>query len=57
MEKITAKQYQDQKLIDQGYNKGSFETALKVKKLFGIEKALQICDFTREELENEKLNR
>ena len=57
---MTAKEYQDQKLIDQGYDNGydngSFETALKVKKLFGIEKALLICNFTREELENEKLN-
>ena len=52
MQQITAKQFQDQKLI----NQGAFEIALNVKNTFGIEHALKICDFTREELETEKLN-
>ena len=57
MKKITAKQFQDQKLIDQGYGQGAFELALKFKKIIGIEKIVENTDFTREELENEKLNR
>ena len=52
-EAITAKQFQDQKLIHQG----EFNLALKLKKEIGIEKILEITDFTREELESEKLNR
>jgi hypothetical protein len=60
-EAITAKQFQDQKLINQGISQGikqgAFELALKFKKDLGIEKVLEISDFTREELENEKLNR
>lgn len=52
-EAVTAKQFQDQKLI----NQGAFEIALNVKNTFGIEHALKISNFTREELENEKLNR
>lgn len=52
-EAMTAKQFQDQKLIEQG----EFKVALKVKKLFGIKSALLIADFTEEELENERLNR
>ena len=60
MQQKTAKQFQDQKLIDQGIiqgrAQGAFEIALNVKNTLGIENALKICDFTREELENEKLN-
>ena len=59
-EAVTAKQFQDQKLIDQGIiqgrAQGAFEIALNVKNTFGIEHALKICDFTKEELEIEKLN-
>ena len=58
---VTAKEFQDQKLIDQGYNQGygqgAFEQALKFKKAIGIEKVLENTDFTREELEQQKLNR
>lgn len=43
----------DQHLVEQG----AFKTALRVKKVLGLEQALLISDFTREELENEKLNR
>ncbi len=57
MQEITAKQFQDQKLINQGYNQGAFELALKFKKILGIEKVAEISDFTREELESERLNR
>ena len=53
MQEITAKQFQDQKLMDQG----AFKIAINAKKILGIEYALQIYDFTKEELENEKLNR
>ena len=60
MQQITAKQFQDQKLINQGITQGrvqgAFEIALNVKNRFGIEHALKICDFTKEELEIEKLN-
>ena len=64
-EAVTAKQFQDQKLIDQGYDQGygqgygqgAFELALKFKKIIGIEKIVENTDFTKEELENEKLNR
>ncbi len=42
--------------IEQGVKKGSFELALKIKQTFGLEYALEMTDFTREELENEKLN-
>ena len=57
MQEITAKQFQDQKLINQGYNQGAFELTLKFKKILGIEKVAEISDFTREELESERLNR
>ena len=56
-EAVTAKQFQDQKLIDQGFQQGAFKIAINAKKILGIEYALQIYDFTKEELENEKLNR
>lgn len=53
MQEITAKQFQDQKLMDQA----AFELALKFKKILGIEKVAEISDFTREELESERLYR
>lgn len=60
-EVITAKQFQDQKLIDQGIaqgiEQGAFEMAIKFKKALGIETVTKISQFTKEELENEKLNR
>ena len=56
-EAVTAKQFQDQKLIDKGYSQGAFELALKFKKILGIEKIAEISNFTKEELKNEKLNR
>lgn len=52
-EAVTAKQFQDQKLMEQG----AFELALKFKKILGIEKVAEISDFTMEELESERLNR
>ena len=56
---------QEKRLIDkgikqgrkQGFEQGAFDMALKVKRVFGLEKALEICDFSRQELESEKLNR
>lgn len=52
-EAVTAMQFQNQKLIDLG----AFEMAIKVKNALGIEKAIEISGFSREELESEKLNR
>lgn len=60
MQQITAKQFQGQKLINQGITQGrvqvAFEIVLNAKKILGIENALKICDFTKEKLEIEKLN-
>lgn len=56
-EVITAKQLQDQKLIKQGIKQGAFQMTLKVKETLGIELATQISEFSKEELENEKLNK
>lgn len=52
-EAVTAMQFQKQKLIDLG----AFEMAIKFKNALGIEKAIEISGFSREELESEKLNR
>ncbi len=60
-EVVTAKQYRDQKLIDegisQGISQGAFEMAVKIKNAVGIDNAVEISGFSRVELENEKLNK
>ena len=60
-ETCIAMQQRDQALVeqgrDEGRDEGAFEIALRAKRAFGLEQALLICDFSREELENEKLNR
>ncbi len=43
--------------IEQGTKIGSFEMALKLKKALGLEKAVEISGFSREELENEQFDR
>lgn len=40
-----------------GLEKGEFIMALKVKKSLGIEEAVRITGFSKEELESERLNR
>ena len=54
-ESIAMRQYK-QALINQGIEQGAFDVALRVKKLYGLDAALSICDFSREELlsENKK---
>ena len=47
---------QEKRLIDKGIKKGAFELALKVKREFGLEEAIEISGFSRTELENEKLD-
>ena len=42
--------------IREGRLEGLFEAALKVKRKLGIKAALEISDFTVEELESEKLD-
>ena len=53
-------QQRDQALIEQaieqGRKKGAFKIALNAKRVFGLELAILISGFSREELENEKLN-
>lgn len=53
---MTAWDFQNQLLIDQGIEQGRFEMALEIKRVMGIEKAIAISGFSKEELENEKLN-
>ena len=48
-----AVQQNKQRLIEQG----AFEMALKIKREFGLEKAIELSGFSRHELESEKLNR
>ncbi|WP_407461633.1 hypothetical protein, partial [Methanobrevibacter sp.] len=43
--------------IEQGIEQGAFDLALKVKMEFGLEKAIELSGFSRQELESEKLNR
>lgn len=43
--------------LEQGINQGAFDVALRVKRVLGLDVALSVCDFSREELESEKLNR
>lgn len=45
-----------QRLFEQGYRQGAFELALKIKDDLGLEKAIEISGFSREELESEQLN-
>ena len=44
---------QEKRLID----KGAFEMALKIKRNLGLEMAIEVSGFSRQELESEKLNR
>lgn len=65
IEAKTAMEYHEAELIKkgkaegilEGKTEGSFEMALKIKHEFGIEKALEMSDFTIEELESEKLQK
>ena len=41
---------------DKGIIDGKFELAIKIKHDLGIEKALELTNFTKEELEKEELN-
>ena len=50
-------QQNKQRLIDEGFKQGAFEMALKIKREFGLEKAIELSGFSRHELESEKLNR
>ena len=49
---MTAREYQDQLLIKQG----KLDLALDIKEKFGIDEAVRLTGFSKEELENEKLN-
>ena len=40
----------------QGYIKGKFSFALKVKEVHGIDEAVKFSGFSREELENERID-
>lgn len=53
---MTAMDYQKQVVFDEGIQKGEFNIALKIKDVLGIEKALELTDFSRSELESGKLN-
>ena len=53
---MSARDFQDQLLIEQGIEQGRFEMALEIKRVMGIEKAITISGFSKEELESEKLN-
>lgn len=61
---MSAMDYQMQAINDQGVKKGmakgiekgEFNMALRIKEKLGIEKALELSDFSREELESGKLN-
>ena len=56
---MTAMDYQMQAIenraIEKGIVEGEFSMALKIKEKYGIEKAIEISGFSREELESEKL--
>ena len=49
---MSAMEYQKQLIFEQG----KFEVALKIKEVDGIEKAIAMSGFSREELESGKLN-
>ena len=49
---MAMRQYR-QRLIEQG----AFELALKIKDDLGLEKAIELSGFSRQELESEKLDR
>lgn len=49
---MTAREFQDQLLIEQG----RFLMALRIMDEEGIDKAVKISGFSREELENRKMN-
>lgn len=45
-----------EKGLDQGLEEGKFEFALKYKRLHGIDEAVKFSGFSREELENERID-
>ena len=47
----------EQRLIKKGIEQDAFELALKIKRNLGIEKALELSEFSHQELEKEKLDR
>ena len=49
-------EFQHQALIKQGIEQGKFEMALKIMETDGIEEAVFLSGFSKEELENGKLN-
>ena len=53
---MTAREYQDQLLIEQGIARGKLYLALVIKEKFGIDEAVRLTGFSKEELENKKLN-
>ena len=65
---MTAREYQDKLLIDQGFeqgfnqgieqgiDQGKFDMALKLKDELGIDEAVRISGFSRKELESGKLD-
>ncbi len=53
---MTAREYQDQLLIEQGIDLGKLDLALDIKEKIGIDEAVRLTGFSKEELENEKLN-
>ena len=53
---MTAMEFQRQALIKQCIEQGKFEMALKIMETDGIEEAVFISGFSKEELENGKLN-
>lgn len=56
---MTAMEFQKQFIFEDGVLKGmeeAFKIALKIKENFGIDKALEMTNFSRSELENGKMN-
>ena len=47
---MTAMEYQRSLLVEQGIEQGKLQMALKIKKEFGIEKAIQLSGLSKEEL-------
>ena len=53
--RLSALEHQKQLIFEQGVTQGKFEVALKIKDVDGIEKAIAMSGFSREELERGKL--
>lgn len=56
-EAMSAMEFQKMRIFKEGFKEGRFEKALEIKRKWGIEEALRLSDFSRQELESEKLNR